>query len=379
MASLAVKGLTRSYRGTAAVKDLDLHIDDGKFFTLLGPSGCGKTTTLNAIAGIIDVDEGDIIIGDRLVLSKRKKIFIEPKDRNIAMLFQEFSIYPNMRVRESLALPLRAKKIEESAIKKRVEAVAKITGVDRLLDRRPSTLSGGEKRRAGLAKALVKKADIYLLDEPLTGCDAKMRVQLRGEIRRIHEELGGTIVNVTHDQVEAMCMSDVIMLMNHGEKVQVGSPDDLYYRPNCVFTAGFIGSPPMNLIDCSVGRVDGKLSFVRPEFEFPVPPRMASNLKKYADKEVVIGIRPDGLSVEGPTNNALQGYSLKAKISYVETSQPNLLIHAKCQDLEIVIESEDLKGRIGSETAVRVNPKKIHVFAKETGKVIVNALSTVGM
>jgi len=376
MASLAVKGLTRSYRGTAAVKDLDLHIDDGKFFTLLGPSGCGKTTTLNAIAGIIDVDEGDIIIGDRLVLSKRKKIFIEPKDRNIAMLFQEFSIYPNMRVRESLALPLRAKKIEESAIKKRVEAVAKITGVDRLLDRRPSTLSGGEKRRAGLAKALVKKADIYLLDEPLTGCDAKMRVQLRGEIRRIHEELGGTIVNVTHDQVEAMCMSDVIMLMNHGEKVQVGSPDDLYYRPNCVFTAGFIGSPPMNLIDCSVGRVDGKLSFVRPEFEFPVPPRMASNLKKYADKEVVIGIRPDGLSVEGPTNNALQGYSLKAKISYVETSQPNLLIHAKCQDLEIVIESEDLKGRIGSETAVRVNPKKIHVFSKETGRVIVNALHT---
>ena len=376
MASLAVKGLTRSYRGTAAVKDLDLHIDDGKFFTLLGPSGCGKTTTLNAIAGIIDVDEGDIIIGDRLVLSKRKKIFIEPKDRNIAMLFQEFSIYPNMRVRESLALPLRAKKIEESAIKKRVEAVAKITGVDRLLDRRPSTLSGGEKRRAGLAKALVKKADIYLLDEPLTGCDAKMRVQLRGEIRRIHEDLGGTIVNVTHDQVEAMCMSDVIMLMNHGEKVQVGSPDDLYYRPNCVFTAGFIGSPPMNLIDCSVGRVDGKLSFVRPEFEFPAPPRMASKLKKYADKEVVIGIRPDGLSVEGPTNNALQGYSLKAKISYVETSQPNLLIHAKCQDLEIVIESEDLKGRIGSETAVRVNPKKIHVFSKETGRVIVNALHT---
>lgn len=376
MASLAVKGLTRSYRGTAAVRDLDLHIDDGKFFTLLGPSGCGKTTTLNAIAGIIDVDEGDIIIGDRLVLSKRKKIFIEPKDRNIAMLFQEFSIYPNMRVRESLALPLRAKKIEESAIKKRVEAVAKITGVDRLLDRRPSTLSGGEKRRAGLAKALVKKADIYLLDEPLTGCDAKMRVQLRGEIRRIHEDLGGTIVNVTHDQVEAMCMSDVIMLMNHGEKVQVGSPDDLYYRPNCVFTAGFIGSPPMNLIDCSVGRVDGKLSFVRPEFEFPAPPRMASKLKKYADKEVVIGIRPDGLSVEGPTNNALQGYSLKAKISYVETSQPNLLIHAKCQDLEIVIESEDLKGRIGSETAVRVNPKKIHVFSKETGRVIVNALHT---
>lgn len=377
MASLTIKGLTKTYSGTAGVKNTDLYIEDGKFFTLLGPSGCGKTTTLNAIAGIIDADEGDIIIGDRIVLSKSKKIFVEPKDRNLSMLFQEFSLYPNMSVRESLSLPLRAKKVEESAIRKRVEAVAKITGVDKLLDRDPLTLSGGERRRAGLAKALVKKADIYLLDEPLTGCDAKMRVQLRGEIRRIHEELGGTIVNVTHDQVEAMCMSDTIMLMNQGEVVQVGTPDDLYYRPNCVFTAGFIGSPPMNLIVCSVSRIDGTLSFVRPEFVFSVPPNIVSKLKEHVDKEVVIGIRPDGFSVEGSYDNALRGDAFKAKICYVETSQPNLLIHVKSQDLEIVIESEELKGSIGKETTIRVDPRKIHVFAKETGKVIANALYTV--
>jgi multiple sugar transport system ATP-binding protein len=351
-----------------------LYIEDGEFFTFLGPSGCGKTTTLNMIAGILEPDEGEIMIGERKIFSKKENIFVEPKDRNISMLFQEFSVYPNITIRESLSLPLKAKRINKNLIEKSVGEIAEITGVKKLLDRYPSTLSGGEKRRAGLAKALVKKCDVYLLDEPLTGCDAKMRGQLRGEIKRIHNQLGGTIINVTHDQVEAMCMSSRIMVINNGEKVQVDTPDGLYYRPNCIFTASFIGSPPMNLIRCSVKEIGGQLKFVRKEFKLPVPSAMTPKFKQYVGKKVVIGIRPNGISEKTSTEKTSRDYAFKGKIVLVETSQPSLLIHVKKGDLSLLIEAEELREGIGRETIFEFDPQKIHVFDQESGKAIQNAL-----
>lgn len=375
MGSLTVENLTKRYGKIVAVDDLNFHVNDEEFFTILGPSGCGKTTTFYSIAGLIDADNGEIKINNRVVFSTSKGVHISPKDRKISMLFQEFSIYPNMTIFEGISLPLKAEKLDEKEIKRVVRKVAKITGVEDILERQPHELSGGEKRRAGLAKAIAKEPLIYLLDEPLTGCDAKMRVILRGELRKLQQELKATFVVVTHDQVEAMAISDRIMLMRDGRKNQIGTPKELYYQPENTFVAGFIGTPPTNLIDCTLAKVNKKLVFNAKEFRIPVPSEIASRLEQYVGKDIIIGIRPRYITIK-PSEGKLSKYSFKAKVTVIESNYPTFITHLERGKLLLTAETDKIEGKVGDEVTLEMNPRRIHVFSKDNGKVIVNAIDS---
>lgn len=375
MGSLTVENLTKRYGKTVAVDDLSFNVKDGEFFTILGPSGCGKTTTFHLIAGLIDPDNGEIKINDKVVSSTFEDTHIPPKDRKISMLFQEFSIYPNMTVFQSISLPLKAQKLDEKRIKKVVEKVAKITGVEDILDRQPHQLSGGQKRRAGLAKAIAKEPQIYLLDEPLTGCDAKLRVILRGELRKLQQGLKATFLVVTHDQVEAMAISDRIMVMKDGKKNQIGTPEELYYRPEDTFVAGFIGTPPINLIDCTLIKVNRELIFDAKEFRIPVPSEMSSRLEPYFGKDVIIGIRPIYIMIK-LSEEKLSEYSFEARVTVIESNYPTFITHLERGKLVLTVEADKIEGKVGDKVTLEMNPRRIHVFNKDDGKVILNAIDS---
>jgi multiple sugar transport system ATP-binding protein len=375
MASLTVENLSKRYGKTVAVDNLSFHVKDGEFFTILGPSGCGKTTTFYLMAGLVDLDSGEVRINNRVVCSTSKAVYVPPKDRRISMLFQEFSIYPNMTIFEGISLPLKAEKLDKKEIERIVKKVAEIAGVEDLLERQPHELSGGQKRRAGLAKAIAKEPLIYLLDEPLTGCDAKMRVILRGELRKLQQKLKATFVVVTHDQVEAMAISDRIMLMRDGKKDQIGTPKELYHQPKNTFVAGFIGTPPTNLIDCTLTKVNRKLILDAKEFRIPVPSEIAPRLEQYVGKDIIIGIRPRYITIK-PSKGELSRYSFKAKVTLIESKYPTFITHLKRGKLSLTVETDRIKGKVGDEVTLEMNHRMIHLFSKDNGNVIVNAIDS---
>ncbi len=244
MANVTVKKLTKRYGETVAVKDLSLEIEDGEFMVLVGPSGCGKTTLLNCIAGLLRVEEGEIWIGEKLVVSPKQGVFVAPQRREVAMVFQDYAVYPHMSVFGNIAFPLEIRKVDKKEIRKRVEEVARLLEIEELLNRKPRALSGGQRQRVAIARALVRNPQVLLMDEPFANLDAKLRVRARVEVKRLQRELGITTVFVTHDQIEAMTMGDRIAVMNAGHIEQVGSPTTLYEAPRNLFVAGFIGTPP---------------------------------------------------------------------------------------------------------------------------------------
>ena len=378
MASVEIKNLTKKYEGgkTVAAENMTLRIEDGEFFVLLGPSGCGKTTTLRSIAGLLKPDEGVIKIGEKVVLDSKNNKMVSPGDRNIAMVFQQYAIYPHMTVRDNIGFPLTVRKTDKKEKEEKVRKVARMLGIEELLNRKPGQLSGGQRQRVALGRALVMDPQVYLFDEPLANLDAKLRDRMRGELKELHRKMKNTYVFVTHDQVEAMNMADRIMVMNEGKCVQLGTPDDLFLRPKDVFVAGFIGTPRMNFADVTVTEEKGKLMFASEDLKIPVPSGMKKELKNHIGKEITIAIRPSRIRITDTKGKTLSpNYVVKGKVSIVEPMGETNLVHVYVGKHRIIVEEDEKRPGEGSEAFFELDPKRIHVYDKKTGEVIAYALA----
>src|SRR5712692_8923539 len=291
MAQVALRNIVKTFDRTPAVQGIDLDIADREFVVLVGPSGCGKSTTLRMIAGLEEVTSGDIYIGGELVND------LPPKDRDIAMVFQNYALYPHMTAFENMSFGLRLRKVSKSEIRQRVEHAARILDITDLLERRPKALSGGQRQRVAMGRAIVRNPKVFLFDEPLSNLDAKLRVQMRTEIKRVHQKVKTTTVYVTHDQVEAMTLADRVVVMNDGRIEQVGRPHDVYHMPKTRFVAGFIGSPAMNFLPGRLERNGDGLSLRLSEgLAFPVPPSRAVRYRPSAGKNLTFGLRPEHIT-----------------------------------------------------------------------------------
>jgi multiple sugar transport system ATP-binding protein len=344
-----------------AVNDLNLEIADGEFLVLVGPSGCGKTTALRCVAGLETISEGKLYIGDRVVND------VAPKDRDIAMVFQSYALYPHMSVYDNLAFGLKLRKTPKADIERRVKEAAGILGLERFLDRKPKALSGGQRQRVALGRAIVREPAVFLMDEPLSNLDAKLRVQTRAEIARLHQRLGTTTIYVTHDQVEAMTMGDRIAVMKDGLLQQVGTPQELYDHPRNVFVAGFIGSPAMNFAtvkategqDLMLGSAKLNLS--------GAAARAAADRPKGAD--LLIGFRPEHLDI---TDGRADTIAIPARVDVVEYLGNEELIHAQAEGTEIVaLIPSDRQVKPGDQVNLGVPLEKLHMFDPESEKSLV--------
>jgi multiple sugar transport system ATP-binding protein len=370
--SVEIKDLVKTYvddRGRptfTAVKNISLHIEDGEFMVLVGPSGCGKSTTLRMVAGLEKITSGTISIGGRVVNE------LEPKDRGIAMVFQNYALYPHMTIFNNMAFGLQLAKKKKEFISDTVGRTSKALGLDHMLERKPHALSGGQRQRVALGRAIVRSPKVFLFDEPLSNLDAKMRVQMRSEISRLHAQLGSTMIYVTHDQVEAMTMGDRICVMRDGNIMQVADPLTLYRQPDNLFVAGFIGSPPMNLLKGKVQRRDGGLFFVeaaeKNALSFPLQGRLESLANKYVDKDIVFGVRPEHLS------DQVKDASHVPITSSVEIAEPmgsESLVYFKAGTGNLIarIHGEHLY-HLGEQLTVQVNLDKVSLFDAATENVI---------
>ncbi|MGL4959908.1 MAG: ABC transporter ATP-binding protein [Inquilinus sp.] len=327
MADVSLRRIVKTYGKTPVLHGLDLDIADGEFVVLVGPSGCGKSTTLRMIAGLEEIDGGEIRIGGRAVNT------LEPKDRNIAMVFQNYAIYPHMTVRRNIGFGLRSARLPQAEKDRKVEEAGTLLGLTPYLDRRPSELSGGQRQRVAIGRAMVRDPAVFLFDEPLSNLDAQLRGQMRLEIKKLHQRLGSTIVFVTHDQVEAMTLADRIVVMRDGHILQVGSPAELYHRPANVFTARFIGSPPMNLLPGQVVVVDGRMAVALDGGGAAPLPASAAGVAP--GRRVLLGVRPDDLAaVEGQVS--ADAFVIEGTVSVVEPLGPETLLHVDAAGAALV-------------------------------------------
>src|ERR1700724_2068674 len=291
MAEVALRSVVKRYDAVEAVRSIDLDIPNNEFVVLVGPSGCGKSTTLRMIAGLEDITSGEIYIGGEIVND------LPPKDRDIAMVFQNYALYPHMSAYENMSFGLRLRKFSKAEIRSRVEHAARILDITELLDRRPKALSGGQRQRVAMGRAIVRNPKVFLFDEPLSNLDAKLRVQMRTEIKRVHQKVKTTTVYVPHDQVEAMTLADRVVVMNSGTIDQVGTPNDLYHSPRTRFVAGFIGSPAMNFLPCRIEENAGALSVRLSEtLALPVPAARTACYRPHAQKDLILGLRPEHIT-----------------------------------------------------------------------------------
>ena len=290
MAQVNLRNLVKKFsEEVVAVNNVNLDIEDKEFVVLVGPSGCGKTTTLRMVAGLEDISAGEIYIGDRLVND------VPPKDRNIAMVFQNYALYPHMTVYKNMAFSLKLRRTPKAEIDRRVKTAADILGIGELLDRKPKQLSGGQRQRVAVGRAIVRQPEVFLFDEPLSNLDAKLRVNMRAELIKLHDRLDATMIYVTHDQVEAMTMGDRIVVMRNGFIQQVGPPMEVYNQPQNQFVAGFIGSPPMNFLDARLVADNGGVAVDLQGMRLPLPPQQAKGAEAYMNRNIVFGIRPEDI------------------------------------------------------------------------------------
>ena len=354
MATVTFDHVYKKYGEVTAVSDLNLEIGDGEFMVLVGPSGCGKTTSLRMIAGLEEITDGTLRIGDKVVND------VAPKDRDIAMVFQSYALYPHMSVRDNLAFGLKLRKVPKPEIEKRINEAAGILQLEKLLARKPKELSGGQRQRVALGRAIVREPAVFLMDEPLSNLDAKLRVQTRAEIARLHQRLGTTMVYVTHDQVEAMTMGQRIAVMTDGLLQQVGTPPELYDHPTNRFVAGFIGSPSMNFIEMPVGSGD----LIEGGFTFPVPARYAEAIRS-AGLKVVAGFRPEHLEMGGVGSDVGTIHGTADVVEYLGNKE---LLHVTVQGRDIVaIVDSSHKVRPGDNVQLRLPVDKLHLFNLGTG------------
>jgi multiple sugar transport system ATP-binding protein len=362
MATVTFENVNKMYGDFHAVSDLNLEIGDGEFMVLVGPSGCGKTTSLRMIAGLEEISTGTLRIGDRVVND------VPPKDRDIAMVFQSYALYPHMSVRENLAFGLKLRKVPKADIERRVKEAAETIQLDKLLDRKPKELSGGQRQRVALGRAIVREPAVFLMDEPLSNLDAKLRVQTRAEIARLHQRLKTTVVYVTHDQVEAMTMGSRIAVMNEGVLQQVGTPQTLYDTPINRFVAGFIGSPSMNFVDVTLDTSSGSPRLVGAnDWSIPLP-------KQYKDaavvpgRSLVAGFRPEHLDIGDATSDV---GSFRARADVVEYLGNEELLHLNAADKDIVaIVDSEHRVRPGDIVSLVLPLTKVHLFDAETGMTV---------
>lgn len=371
MAGVRLVNVWKVFDDFEAVKDLNLEIKDGEFMVLLGPSGCGKTTTLRMIAGLEEPSKGQIYIGDTLVADPEKGVFVPPKDRDIAMVFQSYALYPHMTVYDNIAFPLKLRKVPKDEIDKRVKEVAEMLGLTELLNRKPRELSGGQRQRVALGRAIVRKPKVFLMDEPLSNLDAKLRVKMRAELKKLQKQLGVTTIYVTHDQVEAMTMGDRIAVINRGELQQVGTPEEVYDHPANTFVAGFIGSPPMNFMDATVTE-DGFADFGEFRLKFLPDQFEVLQEKNLVGKEVIFGIRPEDIydalfaQVKVPGENMA-----RAMVDIIENLGGEKVVHLRVGSLTFVGKfPAESKVQEGQEIDIVFDMKKAHVFDKTTQKAI---------
>jgi multiple sugar transport system ATP-binding protein len=363
MASITLKNIKKIYPGNVvAVQDFNLEIEDKEFIILVGPSGCGKSTTLRMIAGLEDISAGELYIGNNLVND------VAPKDRDIAMVFQNYALYPHMTVFKNMAFGLTLRKMPKEEIKQKVEEAAKVLGIEHLLERKPKALSGGQRQRVALGRAMVRNPAVFLLDEPLSNLDAKLRNQMRAEISKLHKNLGTTFVYVTHDQTEAMTMGDRIVVMKDGFIQQIDTPQKLYNSPCNLFVAGFIGSPQMNFIDGTVVKTESGFAAEFEGYRIALPENKQKNLEAYAGKEIVLGIRPEDIVIAGDNPERID-----MKIDLVELMGSEMYLHCNLGDFKITVRTPVVDGcKSDSTLSFSINKQKLHIFDKETEMVIGN-------
>ena len=370
MASLSLTNVCKVYpNGFEAVKDFNLEVEDQEFIIFVGPSGCGKSTTLRMIAGLEEISSGELKIDGRVVND------VEPKDRDIAMVFQNYALYPHMTVFDNMAFGLKLRKVPKDEIKKKVEEAAKILDLEKLLDRKPKALSGGQRQRVAMGRAIVRNPKVFLMDEPLSNLDAKLRVQMRSEIASLHNRLKATIIYVTHDQTEAMTLGTRIVVLKDGVIMQVDSPQKLYNEPNNLFVAGFIGSPQMNFID-AVCKVEGErvtLNFEKTSVV--LPPAKAKKLIDggYNGKTVVMGIRPEDIGDSQIEIEAHKDTVFETDVTGYEFLGSEVLLYFNVAGTAMTAKVDSrTTARMGDHITLAIDPEKIHCFDKETELTITN-------
>ena len=368
MASVTLKSVVKRFGEVVAVNKVDLDIRNEEFLVLVGPSGCGKTTTLRMIAGLEEVDEGEIYIGDVLVND------VPPKDRDIAMVFQNYALYPHMDVYNNMAFGLKLRKFSKDEIDKRVKEAADILGIHELLNRKPKQLSGGQRQRVAVGRAIVRHPKVFLFDEPLSNLDAKLRVQMRAELSKLHDRLKTTMIYVTHDQIEAMTMGDRIVVMKDGIVQQIGTPLDLYNKPQNKFVAGFIGTPSMNFLDVVVKKEGDTLYLDGESFKIKIPAEIKSFVEPYAGKEVTLGVRPQDIYDYSFSQDMaeIDGNVINTTVDIVEPlgSEQTLYLVTGPHTLVAQLDMRT-QANVGDTLKVVVNISKIHIFDIETEKAIV--------
>ena len=391
MGAIDIKSAGKIYpNGTRALEDVNITINDGEFVVLVGPSGCGKTTLLRMVAGLEDITEGEISIGDKTVND------VAPKDRDIAMVFQNYALYPHMSVFDNMAFSLKLRKLPKDEIEQKVTEAAKTLEISELLDRKPKALSGGQRQRVAMGRAIVRNPQAFLMDEPLSNLDAKLRVQMRAELGQLHTQLQTTTLYVTHDQVEAMTMGDRVAVIRKGELQQIDTPREIYLKPKNIFVAGFIGSPSMNFVYANVGvnKSSIQLNFGNDQIEYKG--EKLGELKTFENKEIVMGIRPEAFEDGNYANASEFSESIKVSVSLLEQLGSDSYIHfykdikpVQTEAIEEILadEGEDISvlgdntkfiARInpnstvveGKEIELKIDPSKLHFFDPETGDAI---------
>ena len=360
MALVSIRNVNKVYDGGVhAVKNVDIEIRDKEFMVFVGPSGCGKTTTLRMVAGLESITSGDIAIGDTVVNN------LPPMDRDIAMVFQNYALYPHMSVFHNMAFGLKMRKFDKAEIDKRVREAAAILGIEDLLERKPRQLSGGQRQRVALGRAIVRHPQVFLFDEPLSNLDAKLRVQMRVELKKLHERLGTTAIYVTHDQVEAMTLGDRVVVMKDGLVQQVGEPLELYNTPANRFVAGFIGSPAMNFAEVTLSGADGRLWAEAPGLRIGIPEPIARRVNGNAAARATMGIRPEDLHVAGPADPAELCFEVEVEV--IEQLGSEILLDTRTGNSTFVASVDPmLRTRVHERLKLAINPNRLHLFDAQT-------------
>ena len=365
MAEVALRNVVKRYDDVVAVSNISLDIPNHEFVVLVGPSGCGKSTTLRMIAGLEEISSGEISIGGEVVND------LPPKDRDIAMVFQNYALYPHMTVAENMSFGLKLRKFPKAEIKQRVNNAARILDITELLARRPKQLSGGQRQRVAMGRAIVRNPKVFLFDEPLSNLDAKLRVQMRTEIKRVHQKVKTTTVYVTHDQVEAMTLADRVVVMHHGKIEQIGTPNELYHHPKTRFVAGFIGSPAMNFIPAKLEMNGSGLTLrVSDRISFPVPETRAARFRSYASKDVLFGLRPEHITETRGRENG-SGQEFPVILDVVEPMGMETIVFFKVEGTEVCGRVEPSTAKASGETMqLRANLDHMHLIDPATNAVL---------
>ncbi|GAB4342921.1 MAG: ABC transporter ATP-binding protein [Phototrophicales bacterium] len=361
MASVTFKHVYKHFGNVTVVTDLNIEIKDKEFLVFVGPSGCGKSTSLRMLAGLEEISEGEILIGDRVVNN------VAPKDRDVAMVFQSYALYPHMTVYDNMAFGLKLRKTPKQIIDQRVREAAKSLGIEQLLDRRPRQLSGGQRQRVAVGRAIVREPKVFLMDEPLSNLDAKLRVEARSFISKLHQRLETTFIYVTHDQVEAMTMGSRICVLNAGQLQQIDTPYNLYHNPRNVFVAGFIGSPSMNFFDATIHNTEKGLMVDTGAFQVPIPEHLADPYRPYAGKRVIFGIRPEDIHDMEYQPPGIVPAQVEAVVEVIEQMGNEMILYLTKDNKSFIARTDPrTKARVGGDIGMVFNMDNVHIFDADT-------------